>query len=251
MIVFPATPIPGDTFQSGGLAWVWDGTKWIPDLGAAVGIPPGLYLPIAGGIMTGPLVLDADPINPLDASTKEYVDNQLTGGGSFLPTSGGTMNGPLVLNDTLVPSSIIGITGTNTNDNAQAGAVGQISTNSATAGISIQSGIPTNIIGVTLTPGDWDIDGEIWFNWSTSNMMPTLIQAGINPNIIAIPNAPGPGVSRMSMPLNFAVNSFAVLSLRPCRASLSIPTPYYLIGHANFPSGTVTVTGNILARRAR
>jgi hypothetical protein len=251
MIVFPATPTPGDTFQSGGLAWVWDGIKWIPDLGAAVGIPPGLYLPIAGGTMTGPLVLDADPVNPLDASTKEYVDNQLTGGGTFLPTSGGTMTGPLTLDAALNPSSIIGITGTNTNDNAQVGAVGQITTNSATVGVSIQSGIPTNIIGTTLAPGDWDIDGEIWFNWAGSNMQPTLIQAGINFNVISIPNVIGPNVSRISLPMNFAINSIAAFSLRPCRASLSIPTPYYLIGYIIFPSGNVTVTGNLLARRAR
>jgi hypothetical protein len=251
MIVFPANPTPGDTFQSGGLAWVWDGLKWIPDLGAAVGVPPGLYLPIAGGIMTGPFYLNANPVAPLEASTKEYVDMQLTGGGSFLPTTGGTMTGPLNLLDSLVPESVAGIIGTTTNDNPQAGAIGQVSTSTATAGITIQSGLPTNIIGVTLTPGDWDIDGEIWFNWSTSNMQPTLIQAGINPNVIAIPNTPGPGVSRMTLPLNFLANSAAVLSLRSCRASLNVPTPYYLIGHINFPSGTVTVTGNILARRAR
>jgi len=33
------------------------------------------YLLLAGGTMTGPLVLAADPLNPLEAATKIYVDN--------------------------------------------------------------------------------------------------------------------------------------------------------------------------------
>ncbi len=34
----------------------------------------GVYLPTAGGTMTGPITLPADPAAPMQASTKEYVD---------------------------------------------------------------------------------------------------------------------------------------------------------------------------------
>src|SRR5678809_1648375 len=33
------------------------------------------YLPMAGGIMTGKITLDADPVANLHAVTKQYVDN--------------------------------------------------------------------------------------------------------------------------------------------------------------------------------
>jgi hypothetical protein len=46
----------------------------------------------SGDTMTGPLILAADPTQPLEATTKEYVDN------NFLDLSGGTLTGPLTLN---------------------------------------------------------------------------------------------------------------------------------------------------------
>jgi hypothetical protein len=60
---------------------------------------PGAYLPLAGGTLTGPLILAADPTGLLQAATKGYVDaHSGTGGGAgYLPISGGTLTGPLTL----------------------------------------------------------------------------------------------------------------------------------------------------------
>ena len=44
----------------------------------------------AGDTMTGPLILDADPTDPLGAVTKQYADE-------MLPLAGGTMSGDIVL----------------------------------------------------------------------------------------------------------------------------------------------------------
>lgn len=43
--------------------------------GSPGGVPPGIFLPLTGGTMSGELTLAADPVNALDAATKEYVDN--------------------------------------------------------------------------------------------------------------------------------------------------------------------------------
>ncbi|MBV8574244.1 MAG: hypothetical protein JOZ58_04285 [Acetobacteraceae bacterium] len=48
----------------------------------------------SGGTLTGPLTLAGDPSQPLQPATKQYVDAQ-TGG--LLPKSGGTLSGSLVL----------------------------------------------------------------------------------------------------------------------------------------------------------
>lgn len=52
----------------------------------------------AGDTMTGPLVLSGDPTQPMEAATKQYVDQHGGGAsGDFLPLSGGTMTGPITL----------------------------------------------------------------------------------------------------------------------------------------------------------
>lgn len=56
-----------------------------------------IYLPLAGGTMTGPLTLAGAPVNSLDAVTKVYADSMPPFGGPYLQIGGGTMTGPLAL----------------------------------------------------------------------------------------------------------------------------------------------------------
>lgn len=60
---FPSSPTNGQTYIGpGGVTWVWDGTKW------AVQGPSGTYLPLTGGTLSGPLILNADPTANLGAA---------------------------------------------------------------------------------------------------------------------------------------------------------------------------------------
>jgi len=56
----------------------------------------GSAVPLAGGTMTGPLILFGDPINVSGAATKQYVDARV-GGVGFLPTTGGVLTGSLTV----------------------------------------------------------------------------------------------------------------------------------------------------------
>ncbi len=47
--------------------------------GCLIGSGRGVYLPLAGGTMEGTLVLDANPVSPMEAATKVYVDTIATG----------------------------------------------------------------------------------------------------------------------------------------------------------------------------
>jgi hypothetical protein len=63
----------------------------------------GLYLPLAGGTMTGfPLLLARDPVLNMEAATRQFVLAQLgVGQTGFLPLTGGTLHNP-GLSDPLV-----------------------------------------------------------------------------------------------------------------------------------------------------
>jgi hypothetical protein len=73
-----------------------------PPQGPVTGAPPvqvaSQFLALAGGTMTGPLYLYADPFYPTEAASKHYVDNVVGAtGGPFLALRGGTMTGGLML----------------------------------------------------------------------------------------------------------------------------------------------------------
>lgn len=95
---FPSSPNVGDQYTSGGVIWVWDGAKW-----TAGGISEA-YLPLVGGTMSGPIMLPADPIANLQATTKQYVD-AINPAGKYLPLTGGTLTGNLVGNAAIMAAS--------------------------------------------------------------------------------------------------------------------------------------------------
>jgi hypothetical protein len=70
LINFPNSPTVGQVYTPfGGVSWLFDGDKWsLPQHGD--------FLPLLGGTMLGPIILDADPTDPFGAATKRYVDAQ-------------------------------------------------------------------------------------------------------------------------------------------------------------------------------
>ena len=64
----------------------------------------GVFLPLAGGTMTGALLLRGDPAASLEAASKHYVDQQTAvgtpPGGPFLALIGGSLSGNLTINKT-------------------------------------------------------------------------------------------------------------------------------------------------------
>ena len=160
----------------------------------------GIFLPIAGGTLTGALTLAGDPVGNLQPATKQYALNRngdtmvgmltLSGpptanlhaatkayvdaGGAvpFLPLAGGTMTGPIVLaadpTAALQPATKqyvdnkgmpVGVTD---GSNAAPGQVGEVISQNVTAGLALTTNVALNVTSIPLTPGDWDVGGEVW-----------------------------------------------------------------------------------------
>lgn len=87
---FPNSPAVNDTWVGGnGATYTWDGTKWVVS-----GSSAGAYLLLAGGTMTGPIALAADPVTDPQAANKHYVDASINLAGNYLGTWAVASNTP-------------------------------------------------------------------------------------------------------------------------------------------------------------
>ena len=216
----------------GGQLYVWftdaNSSQWVAasNMGAAL----SGYLPLTGGTITGNLIVNGQ-IFPNSATINSALN----------------VSGVASLVGGITPSTTLGITGTTAGDNANAGSIGEV-ISSVPAGLSFPNASAQTVAGITLSPGDWDVQGEINFAATAATM--TAVMGTISPVAASAPGAVAMNASGVIIQAPFTGLSQRI-ALAPCRASLSVSAPYYLSALVNFGSGTVTVTGKIWARRAR
>jgi hypothetical protein len=144
--------------------------------------------------------------------------------------------------------STSGIIGTITNDNAAAGSVGEIIESTVLQGsaISLTNNTPANITSISLTAGDWDVFGNIWYAFAGA---PTQIKGAISTTSATFPTPPGAGAFfQLSASLSTAFADGLPTGMT--RLSLNSTTTVYLVVAALFGS-TATAFGYIAGRRRR
>ncbi len=213
MLDFPSAPSVGQKYPAapiGGVpTYVWDGEKW-----TSVALTDGTgYLPLLGGTLAGPLSLAADPTVPWGAATKQYANLGVTDGGD-----------------------------------AAAGQIGEVLSIVRTSSLGLTNSTMVRLMMLTLTPGDWDVFGEVWTNASAGGLV-TSYNISLGKTDAAGPSVPDMTNSRAQ--LGAASSTIQVVSVGPARASVSVATPYYVNVLFNFSSGSVTAVGKLWARRAR
>lgn len=147
-----------------------------------------------------------------------------------------------------------GIAGTITADNPCATCVGFYLSNTTTQGQSIAissgSGAGGNAATIALTPGDWDVYANIYYNPA-----PTAVISGefamISTTSGTIAANPPGTMGYALFDGMFGAGASATVALGPIRASLSATTTYYAVGAALFSTSTNGVYGTISARRVR
>ena len=107
--LFPDSTNPGSLIvQTGSTKWTMEGgynssTQPIFRLNLDRGTPTDYFVAnaITGTFTFGvPVTLVGNPVNPLDAATKQYVDALIPSGGPFLPLTGGSLSGNLTIAST-------------------------------------------------------------------------------------------------------------------------------------------------------
>ena len=141
--------------------------------------------------------------------------------------------------------------GTNTNDSAASGEVGEIVTATVAIGsaVALTTATPANVTSISLTAGDWDVFGAIGFiPGATTNVTQFIASASTTTG--ALDTTPGRFFSFNLAPYvpGAAQQNYAV---PVSRFSLSGTTTVFLVAQSAFTVSTMGGFGNIRARRVR
>jgi hypothetical protein len=167
----------------------------------------------------------------------------------------GTGNGPLTNNSAVLGNVLWGqLPGIAGNTPASAGNVGEvISSNIAQASaVSLSNGTGASVTSITLTAGDWDVSGVVWFNGGTSTSITALFSAiSSTNNTLPTDASLDQSVNVLRYALTLSSGQVQASPLSTVRVILSGSTTYYLVAQGGFSVSTLSAYGSIYARRAR
>lgn len=150
---------------------------------------------------------------------------------------------------TITPSQTSGIVGTTTNNNANAGSVGEYVTNTTT-GTSLPVNTGASVASISLTAGDWDVEGIIQ-TVPAGTTTQSLVATGISTSSTAFQVLSGSFLNIQELAVSVSAGLNIALATPRTRISLSSTTTIYLVAQVNYAVSTLTCNGFIRARRVR
>ena len=165
-------------------------------------------------------------------------------------TGNETIAGNKTFAGSIAPSQTLGIVGTTTNNDANAGSVGEFISSTVAQGsaLSLVSFTDKTVTSISLTAGDWDISGEVMvLVASTTSVTQIQGSTSLTTNLID-----------ESYKFAYYTAAFAAGAISSIgwpiprrRVSIAAPTTVYLVARAGFTTSTASAWGRIDARRVR
>lgn len=149
----------------------------------------------------------------------------------------------------ITPSSTSGIVGTTTNDNANAGSIGELISPAATIGTSMSNGTAMNAASASLTAGDWDVQCQVQ-TVPAGTTTTTYVDVGISTTSATFQTITGSFLNFNAGPGSAAgvqVNTSSPVT----RVSVASTTTTYCVAQSGFAVSTMAIDGLIRARRVR
>lgn len=219
----------------------------------------------ASGLTAGTVTTNANLTGPITSSGNATSIASQTGTGTKFVVD----TSPVLITPTLgaaTATSITfspttsGIVGTPTNDNASAGKVGEIISASVvrSSAITVTSGATLNVVSISLTAGDWDVQATITIEPSgttvVTNFTPAISTTSITlpgADTIGVPDSTGQIRMDINYPAGYVPTSVISQGIPSTRVSLSGTVTYFLVLRSNFSISAETVYGSLFARRMR
>lgn len=211
------------------------------------------------GDVVGPASATANAIALFDSTTGKLIKDGGIGTSSQVLV-GGTTPGfgdtpaaslPIVTQSTRGSVASAGqLLGTNTNDNASSGNVGEEVVSSNSSGLSSAVNSFFNITSISITAGDWDIVGQVT-NQAFSIVTGIGCFSGVSIYSGNTTTDHVAGDNILSSPTPGASNADSSITVAGYRLSVSGTTTVYLKTKCSATSGSVYALGRISARRVR
>lgn len=248
-----AAAVTGET-GTGGLVFATSPTLVTPVLGTPTsGTLTNCTMPVTQ--LTG---TSANMVNWLAAASSANLRSTVTdetGTGSLVFATTPTLTTPVLVdaaatNIAFSPSTG-GIIGTTTNNNTNAGNVGEYMEAEVLSGapVSLTTGTTANITSITLTAGDWDVTGAVVFTPAGTTTVQSLF-ASTNTTSATLPTAPNKG-AYFGVAASFTTGQGQIANIGSRRYSVAGSTQVFLVANATFGVSTMTAFGIIHARRRR
>jgi hypothetical protein len=239
--------VPNAGITAGGLTGLSNNTQYYFYLynSAATSAPIAGALEISASVPTlesvsGVYVKTGD-------STRTYVGTATTNGSGQITTNGTDISWYPAYN---IPQGQI--PGTTSNSSAAAGNVGEFISSTLVVGscTALTTGTAKTITSVSLTAGDWDVNGVAAYlpaNTTTTTNLSGSISIVNN----TLDTTTGNFIGQNTPATTYNGATQAQVSISPIRYSLAATTTVYLIGFSNFATSTNCGFGTIRARRIR
>ena len=143
----------------------------------------------------------------------------------------------------------IPLQGTNTNDAAAAGYVGELQVATGSA-VALTTTTPANVCSITITAGDWDVSGLVQFNAQGTTVVQDLTISHSTTSATHDATVGKQMFHRSNAAAGVADYSIA-FSLMPYRYSVTSNTAIYLVATGVFTTAALTTNGRLAARRMR
>lgn len=212
------------------------------------------------GASGGPLVPSATCANTggvIYASAGTFTCNSnFTTDGAGAVSASVSVTAPTATYTTININTGGGIVGTVTNNNAPAGAVGEILTSSVAstgATVSITSGTPVTVVstGSVVTAGDWDVTGVVCFITQTTTSI-TIYTQGVSTTSNVLGALGSYTAEQQAAEIPGQTTTGEVCKLVPVvRVSLAGTSNVFLVTKDTFSAGTLVGYGFMRLRRMR
>lgn len=145
----------------------------------------------------------------------------------------------------------VSIEGTNTNDDAAAGRVGEYISSSVVAGaaVALTTATPANVTSISLTAGDWVVTAQAYITMATTTSY-TNVNYSISSTSATQDVTPGKWIN-FQTPAAVIGNTHITFGAVTYRVKLASTTTIYLVAQSAFTVSTAAAWGFIGARRAR